>query len=46
MPEDTDYEYDEVLGSHKKKLKLTRLNKKKLDKYELDELFGGELYDS
>lgn len=45
MPDD-DYEYDEVLGSHKKKPKLARLNKKKLDKYELDELLGGKLYDS
>lgn len=46
MPEDDDFDYDEVLGSHKKKPKLARLNKKKLPKEELDEMFGGELYDN
>ena len=41
MTED-DFDYDEVLGSHKKKSKLARLNKKKLSKEEMDELFAGE----
>lgn len=46
MPEDDDFDYDEVLGSHKKKAKLAVLNKKKLSKEDMDNLFGGEIYDS
>lgn len=37
MEEDDDYTYDEVTG--KKKLKMNILNKNKVGKHELDELF-------
>lgn len=41
-PEDDDYEYDEVRGGYGKKPKMAVLNKSKLSRYELDELFLGE----
>lgn len=40
-----EYDYNEVLGAHRKKPKLARLSKKKLNKEEMDEMLGGELYD-
>ena len=36
---DDDYELDEVRGSHGKKPKMAILNKKKLSRFEMDELF-------
>ncbi len=36
---DEDYEMDEVTGAHGRRRKLDILNKKKVSKYELDELF-------
>ena len=35
-----EYEYDEVVGGRDKKPVLSALNKKKLSKYEMDELFN------
>jgi hypothetical protein len=42
--EDTEqeYEYDEVRGEAGKKPKMAVLNKTRLSKYELDDLFLGE----
>jgi len=34
-----EFEFDEVRGSHGKKPKMAILNKKKLNSYEMDELF-------
>ncbi|MEM4637668.1 MAG: hypothetical protein QXK76_01410 [Candidatus Woesearchaeota archaeon] len=34
-----DFEYDEVRGEYGKKPKMAVLNKSRLSKYELDELF-------
>ena len=34
-----DFEFDEVRGAHGKRPKMALLNKKKVDPYELDELF-------
>lgn len=36
---DEEFEMDEVTGAHGKRRKLDLLNKRKLSKYELDELF-------
>ena len=43
--QEEEYEYDEVVGGRDKKPVLSALNKKKLSKYEMDELFNklGEL---
>ena len=40
MPE--DYVYDEIKGGHGKKNVLAALNKTKLSKYEMDDLFADE----
>ncbi|GIU69436.1 MAG: hypothetical protein KatS3mg002_0672 [Candidatus Woesearchaeota archaeon] len=40
--DEDDYEYDEVRGEHGRKPKMAILNKSKLSRYELDELFLGE----
>ena len=40
--EDQDFEYDEVRGAHGRKPKMAILNKTKLSKYELDDLFTSE----
>jgi len=37
--DDEDFLLDEVRGSHGKKPRMAVLNKKKLDSYEMDELF-------
>lgn len=34
-----EFEFDEIRGAHGKKPKMAILNKKKLNSYELDELF-------
>lgn len=34
-----DDEYDTVTGAHKKKSIMSRLNRKKLTRYEMDEIF-------
>lgn len=39
MADDDDYEFDEVMGEHGKKSKLSGLNKKKLSSEEMDEIF-------
>lgn len=39
---DTDYEFDEVRGAHGRKPKMAVLNKTKLSKYEMDDLFTSE----
>ena len=39
---DKDFEYDEVRGAHGKKPKMAILNKTKLSKYEMDDLFTTE----
>jgi hypothetical protein len=39
---DTDYEFDEVRGAHGRKPKMAILNKTKLSKYEMDDLFTSE----
>jgi len=36
----TEYEYDEVVGGRDKKPILSVLNKKRLSKYEMDDLFN------
>lgn len=41
-----EFEYDEVKGAHGKRKKVSVLNKAKVRKEELDEIFGGELYDT
>jgi len=38
-PMDEEFEFDEVRGAHGKKPKMAILNKKKLNSYEMDELF-------
>ena len=40
--EDKDFEFDEVRGAHGRKPKMAILNKTKLSKYELDDLFTSE----
>ena len=40
--EDKDFEYDEVRGEHGRKPKMAILNKTKLTKYEMDDLFTSE----
>ena len=40
--DDSDFEYDEVRGAHGRKPKMAILNKTKLSKYEMDELFLGD----
>jgi len=35
-----EYEYDSIMGEHKKKKVLSRLNKKNLSEREMDELLG------
>ena len=37
-----DFEYDEVRGAHGRKPKLAVLNKTKLSRYEMDDLFMSE----
>jgi len=37
-----EFEFDEVTGARNKKPVMSALNKKKLSKYELDELFAGD----
>ena len=37
-----DFEYDEVRGAHGRKPKMAILNKTKLSKYEMDDLFMSE----
>ena len=39
---DKEYEYDEIRGAHGRKPKMAVLNKSKLSKYEMDELFLNE----
>lgn len=36
---DDEFEFDEIRGAHGKKPKMAILNKKKLNSYEMDELF-------
>lgn len=40
--EESDFEYDEIRGEHGKRPKMAVLNKTKLSRYELDELFTSE----
>lgn len=40
--EEKDFEYDEVRGAHGRKPKMAVLNKTKLSKYEMDDLFLGD----
>ena len=40
--EEDSYEFDEVRGAFGKKPKMAILNKTKLSKYEMDDLFLGE----
>jgi hypothetical protein len=42
IDEDVEYEYDEVTGARNKRPVMSALNKKKLSKWEMDELFTGE----
>jgi len=42
IDEDKDFEYDEVRGAHGRKPKMAVLNKTKLSKYEMDDLFMSE----
>jgi hypothetical protein len=37
-----DYEFDEIRGAHGRKPKMAVLNKTKLSKYEMDDLFTSE----
>ena len=39
---DNDFEFDEVRGAHGRKPKMAMLNKTKLSKYEMDDLFTSE----
>jgi hypothetical protein len=39
---ENDFEYDEVRGAHGRKPKMAILNKTKLSKYEMDDLFTSE----
>ena len=34
-----DFEYDEIKGAHGRKPKMALLNKKRVNSYEMDELF-------
>jgi len=38
--QEEEYEYDEVVGGRDKKPVLSALNKKKLNRYEMDDLFN------
>ncbi|HYD03554.1 MAG TPA: hypothetical protein VEC16_04600 [Alphaproteobacteria bacterium] len=40
--EDKDFEFDEIRGAHGRKPKMAVLNKTKLSKYEMDDLFTSE----
>jgi hypothetical protein len=40
--ENNDFEFDEVRGEHGRKPKMAILNKTKLSKYEMDDLFTAE----
>jgi hypothetical protein len=40
--DDKDFEYDEIRGAFGKKPKMAVLNKTKLSKYEMDDLFTSE----
>jgi hypothetical protein len=40
--ETNDFEFDEVRGEHGRKPKMAILNKSKLSKYEMDDLFTSE----
>lgn len=40
--QENDFEYDEVKGESGKKSKMALLNKTKLSKYEMDDLFTSE----
>jgi hypothetical protein len=40
--EQNDFEFDEVRGEHGRKPKMAILNKTKLSKYEMDDLFTAE----
>jgi hypothetical protein len=42
IEEAKDFEYDEVRGEHGRKPKMAILNKTKLSKYEMDDLFLGD----
>jgi hypothetical protein len=42
MNESKDFEFDEVRGEHGRKPKMAILNKSKLSKYEMDDLFTSE----
>ncbi len=37
-----DFEFDEIRGAHGRKPKMAILNKSKLSKYEMDDLFTSE----
>ena len=39
---ESDFEYDEVRGAHGRKPKMALLNKGKISKYEMDDLFLSE----
>ncbi len=39
---ESDFEFDEVRGEHGRKPKMAVLNKTKLSKYEMDDLFTSE----
>jgi hypothetical protein len=39
---ENDFEFDEVRGEHGRKPKMAILNKTKLSKYEMDDLFTAE----
>ncbi|MDO8740998.1 MAG: hypothetical protein Q7J54_05505 [Candidatus Woesearchaeota archaeon] len=40
--DDEDFMFDEVTGGRSKKPVMSVLNKKKISKYELDDLFAGD----
>ena len=40
--DEKEYEYDEIRGAHGRKPKMAVLNKTKLSKYEMDDLFIGD----
>ena len=45
MPEEyneNEFEFDEIRGAHGRKPKMALLNKTKLSKYEMDDLFTSE----
>lgn len=39
---ENEFEYDEIRGEHGRKPKMAVLNKTKLSRYEMDDLFMGE----